>query len=231
MNWTIAEAIAWTFTLNLFQPNQDNRIPIPHYWDRDDKSNLYLVLGPNGSGKSFFRRLLGRVIRDQTECQDVLASSMEGRTSEQSHRFLTYGFEENQSTGLNSVATAISVIRAAQLRTKPHVVMFDEPDIGLDQEGCAGLGACLREFVENPPTNTRAVFVSSHSPILVRELAELDHNYIHLGLTNGAPETVWDWIDRPIEARSPEMLRQIGTTRYALIEDVLQPRFDEPEED
>lgn len=224
---TVQDAVTYILNDKLFQPNSEGKIPIPSHWDKKD-SPLYLVLGPNGSGKSFFRRLLEVALKATDECDDVLSISMQGRTTHQS-RFLHYGFEENQSTGLNSAMSTVNAVKAAMFRKSPHALLLDEPDLGMDSEASAGLGGFLSDFVLDLPTHTHAVFVSSHSPFLVRQLASLEPNYIHLGLVQ-PPETVWDWLERPIEPRSPEVLRKIGTTRFALIDNVIRPKVYEEED-
>ena len=107
------------------------------------RSRVTLLLGENASGKSFIRRLVHAVCsKYKVEC---IPLSMEGRSaSGVPWKSFIYGAEEHHSTGENSVSTVRTAFRTAEKRADPHVLFFDEPDIGLSDSWAAELGQQMR---------------------------------------------------------------------------------------
>lgn len=223
---TVDDAIEYVLTLDLFSyQDRISAIPIPNHWNKSD-SKLYLVLGSNGSGKSFFRRLVKQVLIDTSPIVEVFDLSMERRTGWEQHRTLVFGHEDKWSTGLNSADTVVKGIRTCQLRERPHAIIMDEPDIGMDDCSAAGMGEFLAEWISDMNPLTKAVFISSHSKELVKRLQPLNPQYIHLGSVD-CPPTLEEWLERKVEPRTPEQLRQTCVHRYKLIDQVMNPILEE----
>lgn len=188
----------------------------------DGKSKLTVIVGDNASGKSFFRRITQLVCKkNEIEC---MAISAEGRRHVAYSPFLVfvYGDEETQATGVNSTNTVLTGIKTCQSRETPHVVFWDEPDLGLSDSWAAGVGEKLCEFAETTPEKTVAAFVVSHNKALVRELLPADPTYLHLGTeASQAPQTLKEWVEAPIKARNPEKLIELSHQRFQKIQHIL----------
>jgi hypothetical protein len=207
-----------SLTLDYFSPNDDGVTPIPAHWV-PGKGKLVVVVGENASGKSFFRRIVSGVCKSTgVECMPI---SMEGRGGYYGGlRGMIYGDESWQATGVNSARTVKQGILTCESRDKPHVIFWDEPDLGLSENGCAGIGVAIREALTEPPKHTTAAIVVTHSKPLVRELLPLDPHYLHLG-SEDAPKTLFDWLQRPIVPRHPDELLESGHRRFKLIQTIL----------
>ena len=86
-----------------------------------------------------------------------------------------------------------------------------------------GAGETIRDFLlrsEGPLI--QAVFVTSHSPSLVRPLLSLDPHYIYLGDEAG-PATPEAWLEAQLNPTplSCEALQERGHTRFDQIQAVL----------
>lgn len=211
--------------LNYFVPNDDGVTPIPYRRVEGRKgSSLVLFLGENASGKSFARRIVTAIAREnEVECIHI---SMQSRAADPMMsggiRSFIYGTEDWQSTGENSVGTVLGGIRTCLGRETPHVMFWDEPDIGLSDSWAAGVGVAVHDFVGRLTENTKAVFVVTHSKPLVSQLVPLDPHVVFFGERKEQPESLQAWIDRPAVPRDIAMLGKASHRRFLLIEAILK---------
>lgn len=206
-------------TLDYFLPDEAGVTPIPAFFVPGE-SPLIVVVGENASGKSFFRRIIQGVCRDVgTECIHI---SMEARRTISYNPWLAmvYGDEEHDSTGFNSASMVTTGIRTCQGRETKHVIFWDEPDVGLSENGAAGVGLALRNFMKDPPKHTVAAVVVTHSKPLVQALAEVAPHYLHLG-GGEVPPTLGDWLKTPVVPRDPEEILKAGRDRFRQIQKIL----------
>jgi hypothetical protein len=198
------------------------RRPAIPYYRVDGKTPLVVVVGDNASGKSLMRRIVQGLCKEaETECIHL---SMEGRggTHYNPFRSFIYGDESMESTGSNSAFTVLKGIETCRGRDKPHVIFWDEPDLGLSDSWAAGLGKRIREFAEDPPKLTLAIVLVTHSKPLVNQLLDLDPNYVHLGVTpKKASQTLTRWAELPVIPRDPEELRELSHKRFRTIQSVI----------
>jgi hypothetical protein len=218
--------IGEVLTLDYFHPAKNGAIPIPAHFVRGPaETPLVLVVGENASGKSFIRRLVTAVCREVSiEC---IHTSMEGRGGSYGGlRGFIYGDESWKSTGVNSVGTVSMGIRTCLAREKSHVVFWDEPDLGLSENGAAGVGQAIASYAMSPNPKTVAAVVVTHSKPLVQEiLHQLTPHYLHLGVGPlKAPATLADWIKMPVVPRSIEDIEKEGLRRFKLIQAILNKK-------
>lgn len=189
----------------------------------DGKGKLIVVVGDNASGKSFFRRIVQLWCQKaKVECMHI---SAEGRRNVSYAPWLTfvYGDEQHESTGVNSVGTVLAGIKTCQGRDTPHVIFWDEPDLGLGENWAAGIGQKICEFAKAAPKTTKAALVVTHSRDLVRELLPAQPFYLHLGMApEEAPQTLQEWLDRPITPMDPALLQKRSRERYKAIQGILR---------
>jgi hypothetical protein len=83
----------------------------------------------------------------------------------------------------------------------------------------------LAEFCNDLPRNTRAVYIVSHSRSLVGQLADMEPNYLHLGeKTQKAPQSLQEWLSRPVVPRDPTLLAEESHRRFQKIQKILDRR-------
>jgi hypothetical protein len=178
------------------------------------------VLGDNAGGKSFFRRIISQMCREAEV--EAIGLSMEGRKFGGAMSAFVYGDESWESTGQCSSRTVLTGINTCRNRTKPHVIYWDEPDLGLSDSWAAGAGVVIREFAEKPGEHTRAIFVVTHSRALVDQLVAIEPHYLHLG--GDAPDTLSDWLTRPVVPRDLATLSDAAHKRFKAIQRILNKK-------
>lgn len=217
---TVGKLLDHVFSLDYFQPDGNKSAAIP-YHRIDGNDPLVVMVGENASGKSFVRRIVTLMARENDV--ESIHISMEGRAGPDFSgglRPFIYGDEGYRSTGENSASTVVTGIKTCRGREKPHLMFWDEPDIGLSDSWAAGVGVAIREFVKKPPEHTRAVFVVTHSKALVGQLAEFYPHFIYFG-EDEPPKTLFHWIERPIIPRDIEELGKLSHVRFKKIQKIL----------
>lgn len=143
---------------------------------------LIVISGENAGGKSFFAKALNSFMQQGAPKEvEWMPVSMVMRTSPGMHRAFMFGNESNESTGRISLKAVLGGLRTCQGRENPHVLLLDEPDIGLSEGYQAALGQMLAEFAAEMPSHTRALIVVSHSRPLVAALMPLGPTCIRIG--------------------------------------------------
>lgn len=197
-------------------------VAIPFIRGEGGSGKLIVVTGENASGKSFFRRIVRGVCRRaEVECIHI---SMEARSGDGSSfgglRPFVYGDENQQSTGENSAGTVLGGIRTCLGREDAHVMVWDEPDLGLSDGWAAGMGEVIRDFATKPGKHTRAIVLVTHRRALVAPLLDAPHHYLHLGDESG-PKTLSAWFEQPVVPRDIAKLAEQSRKRWRMIQDIL----------
>lgn len=172
---------------------------------------LLTVVGDNASGKSVFRRALSKFSRKSG--LEVMHFSPEGRSQGGIAGAIIYGTEEDQSTGFNSARTILKALETARNRENDHIIIFDEPDIGLSDEYAAGAGVEIREFCQACPDKTKLIVVISHRRCLMAELQKLNPSH----LSFGTQASLVGWIERETVPRKLNLLRQVDRDMFSAI--------------
>jgi hypothetical protein len=132
-----------------------------------------------------------------------------------------YGDEEHDATGVNSIRTVLTGIKTCEGREKPHVIIWDEPDIGLSEGNAASVGATLAKFAANLPKHTRAAIVITHRKALVQELLRVKPHYLYLG-SDSCPESLEAWVNAPPVVRPLEDVLGDSHKRFKAISAILK---------
>lgn len=144
------------------------------------ESKLLIITGDNASGKSLVGRLFS--LRAQKEHKiESIRVSMELRTMEGIHRAFVFGDEAWQSTGMISLDSVSGGIKACQSRDKSHIIIFDEPDIGLSEGYQAAMGKMLEKFASNMPILTEFMIIITHSRFLVKQMVGCKPHFLRVG--------------------------------------------------
>ncbi|MBK7823155.1 MAG: hypothetical protein IPJ61_19405 [Tessaracoccus sp.] len=212
------QLITETLTLDFFQ---DDPPAIPYVWTPAKAScPLVTVVGENAGGKSFFRRCVSAICREAK--REIIPISMEGRRKVAYNIGLVfvYGDEEYEATGVNSINTVLAGIKTCRSRETPHVIFWDEPDIGLSEGNAASVGRAIADFTQDPPEHTIASIVVTHRKSLVTELRAADPHYLYLGDAE-APQNLDAWLTAAPVVRPLEEVQERAHARYKAIQRVL----------
>lgn len=211
--------------LRYFHPEAGEPAAIPlHYVP--GKVPLVLVVGPNAGGKSFLRRVVGEVCRMVKPRVEFMGISMEFRTGHGEHvgnvaRTFVFGDEGWESTGAISAHTVTVGIKTCLQRTTPHVVFWDEPDVGLSEGYSRGVGHAIAKLARTATSHTVGIFVVTHSKPLVREMVALQPHYLHVG-SEVAPPTLQAWLDTEADVLDIDTLKGVSRERYQRIQKILK---------
>jgi hypothetical protein len=154
--------------------------PVPA-WAEYGHPKFTVVTGDNASGKSLLCRAVAEKLREAHPKLEVIPVTMNGRSRAGIERLAIWGDESRQSTGHLSVRAVLGGLRTCRERSNDHVLVLDEPDIGLAESYSAALGAYLAAFVEDMPVRTRGVIVVTHSRPLVNGLMGVEPTSIRVG--------------------------------------------------
>ncbi|APU88957.1 hypothetical protein Rctr197k_160 [Virus Rctr197k] len=204
------------FKTKFFRPRAG---PLFAGWTRG-RSNLVVIVGDNATGKSFYRRMVQVLChKAKVECVHI---SMEGRSDAGWQRALIYGTEQWQATGKITAHTILMAIKTANDRTRNHVIVLDEPDVGLSDEYVLGAANALTSFSMKMPKHTRAFFVITHRRVLVEGLLEAKPHVLIFGKQR--PATIQEWLERPIKAADLSELEKKNHAMFKAIQPLLRER-------
>lgn len=222
-----AELLREVSDLNYFHPNEDGETAIDMHVSTTD-SQVVVVTGENASGKSFLRRLLSGVTRGAGH--EIMHLSMEGRMDYMNSfgglRSMVYGDEETRATGENSSRLIRAGLRNCADRAHKHVIIWDEPELGLSEGAQFGLGLELAEKLPRLPKSTLAAVLITHSKPMTRVLASLEPRpcFVYLG----KPALSLDeWLAAPAAPRSLDDIEAEACRRFKLIATILNKKRKE----
>jgi hypothetical protein len=179
--------------------------------DACDEARVVIITGDNASGKSFLRRLISYIIKRDHEIESIHLSQ-EGRATQGFQRAMIYGGEDQDSTGYITLGTFLNGFTTSRSRDTDHILIWDEPEIGLGEEAQPGAAQFIVEQLKDWPNNLRGLVVMTHSRIFVSALKDLDGaKYVHLG---GQYKTADEWLNRRIVPVAPDKVREAGLEKW-----------------
>ena len=217
----LAVLLADAFNLRYFHA-EGGEPPVIPFHHTPGKVPLVAVVGPNAGGKSFFRRIVQQVCAHREPKIECMGISMQFRTEANNpFKAFVFGDETWQATGEISGHTVLTGINTCASRDNPHVIFWDEPDLGLSDGYSGGMGQTLARFAQNLPTHTVGAFVVTHSRALLRQLLPVEPHYVHLGSEN-PPESLQAWLDTEAPVLPQEDLKEASYARFRRIQKILQ---------
>lgn len=188
---------------------------------------LVLISGENAGGKSFFAKVLSATVRSHEKKIEWMPVSMSMRTQTGMHRVFMFGDEGRDSTGKISLHAVLGGLQTCRGRDNPHVLLLDEPDVGLSEGYQAALGDLLAEFASSMPEKTEALVVVTHSRALAAKLMPLGPICIRVGDDRRKTK---DWIAEGDLHRTADDIRNLakkGVERLRRIQRVIDQRTEE----
>lgn len=140
---------------------------------------LLVITGENASGKSLIRRLLQAVAKKQS-CE-AIAVSPEFRQHGGLRNAFVYGDETYQASGEIACHVVIGSMRTSQQRAEPHLVILDEPDMGMSDNTAAGAALAIAQFCYDPPPHLGLYAVVTHRKAMLEQFLPYRPSHIRVG--------------------------------------------------
>jgi hypothetical protein len=144
------------------------------FTEGDPAWRVLLGTGENASGKSPVRRLISAICQRQKKVEHIV-TSLEAKTHHSDAPWLAmvYGSEAWSATGQNSAHLILGGIRTARGRETPHVLTWDEPELGLSEGAQLAAGEAFADLGRAPGAHTRVMALVTHSRHIGRALLPL----------------------------------------------------------
>jgi hypothetical protein len=188
------------------------------------QGRVLVITGENASGKSLFRRAYTFYISKITHSDEnieIIPLSMEARAAGGIRRLFLYGgSEEEDATGALTAKNIRSGWTTSRERETPHIIIWDEPEIGLSEESQLSIARFIQKQCEEWPTHLLGVIFMTHSRILVQELMKIEGSaFLNLG---GEHITADSWLTREIVPRDIEDVIKANRTNNFMVSKILR---------
>jgi energy-coupling factor transporter ATP-binding protein EcfA2 len=181
-------------------------------------SRLLVITGENATGKSLLRRILQQLARqDEVE---AIAISPEYRQMGGIARAFVYGDETNQASGQIACHVVTTAIRTSQGREKPHVIILDEPDMGLSDNASAGVAQAIVNYCNEPSPYLGYFAVITHRKAMLSLFAQAEVSHIRVGDELSLAQVV----EQPIVPIAPEVLQERAYEMFQRVKSVLNEK-------
>lgn len=169
-------------------------------------ARVLVVTGDNAAGKSLFRRLLTVFLGKRKV--EVIHLSQQGRATAGFQRAMIYGSEDDEATGAISAHTLLTGFKTSRARDKDHVLIYDEPEIGMSEEVQLGAGYFIVQQLADFPPKLRGLVIMTHSRHIVSAAMRCDGaKFVNLG---GKYKTAEEWLNRPLRPVNIEDVKKAG---------------------
>lgn len=162
---------------------------------------LILIAGDNVSGKSFVSRMFSLYFKKR-ENVEAIRVGMDTRCEGGMARvFITAGLETSQSTGANSSHTVKGAFNTSKNREHDHVIILDEPEIGLSKSYQRAMTAYMAQCFAAKSDKLLGLILTTHSAEVVKGLSGFNPTFVWLG---DEPVTMDDFVAGRLPERSVE---------------------------
>ena len=198
---------------NLFSVNDEFAKFLGIDPDFDTSCRLLLVVGPNACGKSFLRRIISMNLHPTKGPQtELIHLSQQDRSSAGGgEKPFIYGSEDWESTGYITARTFWTGMKTSRGRNKSHVLLWDEPEIGMGEELQLGTSQWLAKQLTDWPKHLLGVVLLTHSRIFVENLKDFPETKFFSFDGHKNPQ---EWLDRKILPVQPEEVLSCGIEKF-----------------
>ena len=180
------------------------------------KEKLIVITGSNASGKSLLRRIIANNGRKNNLF--VADLSHERRTTSDITRAFIYGDENSDSTGNITAKSLIGLFKSSIKWKQNHLLIIDEPEIGLSEEAQMGMGIYIRERIESSSNKLQKIIIFTHSKHILNELNKINHHYHHIGNTY---KSIKEFNNRKLIPLSPVQLNDISHSTFIIVSKII----------
>jgi predicted ATPase len=200
---------------------KDGPCPILH---EPGNPRIVMITGGNASGKSLFAKAYRAFVAQDDNSVERMHVDMKIRSEGGIRRAFMFGDEDWESTGQISVKAIIGGIATCRGREKDHILVLDEPCVGLANGTAMGVGELLAEFAADLPERTKALVIVTHSREIVSRLLPLQPTCIRVG-DDLRPTATWIAEgDIPLTAEDVKNIQKKSVERFRAIGAVLDDR-------
>ena len=186
-------------------------------WSDPDDTNFMVITGQNASGKSFIRRLLSAACK--IEGIEAMALSMEQRTQSGVMSAMIYGDETHEATGVLSGDLIYTGWKSARLRTRKHILLFDEPELGMGEELQHAACNHIVDQIADWHELLQGVVIMTHSRIFAERMV----NECNATFRNMDGHSLDSWLHRDVRnGPTLEELREISYEQYQKIHKAIE---------
>lgn len=209
---------------------------VPTRFSIRDDSRALLVYGDNASGKSFLARVLSSSLHsafgDKSGEFITMNLSMNKRTggdfAPSFVRSMMFGSEAERSTGQISARIIQMGFKTAAESDYPHLLIFDEPDIGLSESYHRAIGDFMAENINRLSDKTVGVVVVTHARKIAQQLYEkCNPSLANVAYRPDLFQDVREWIEKGAPDRSLDeflALQEIARKRRIAINHYLNKK-------
>jgi hypothetical protein len=201
----------------------------PTLIERSSSPTRYLLIsGENAGGKSFVTRYLSMIFRSDVPEFRTVDIGMKRRTTQDISRAFIYGGDEGErSTGTLSVQAFTGSLRNTREWDSPHMIVLDEPDLGLSEGYQTAMGEFLAREAGTITPKCMAVVLVTHSREIARHFMTLNPHMMRIG---DDLRPTRQWLDEGPLPRSAEDLKKLmdtGINRLRAISRIMDARKEE----
>jgi ABC-type branched-subunit amino acid transport system ATPase component len=167
------------------------------------------VTGSNASGKSLLRRVFAAFCKEEHGVT-VYHVSQEARATGGIQRAFIYGAEDYEATGAISAKTIVKGFATSRKANDSHLLLYDEPELGLSEEAELGVGRYIVEQMANKPEKLAGIVALTHSRTIVKEMSTIA-NFQFLNLDGMSLDA---WLNREVVPISPEEVMEAGHRNF-----------------
>jgi hypothetical protein len=192
-------------------------------WTEPPPSQLLVVTGANAAGKSLCRRMYSLACKKEGSAMEFIGVSIEFQTQGFMAMSFVFGDESCEATGINRAHTLISGFDTSHSRGKPHLIVYDEPEIGMSEElQHTSVDYLISQF-QNWPEFLEGMVFFTHSRIFAGRLVQ-EQGAQFVNLKNEFP-TIEEWLARDVrrDTRPLNEITQEANDRYRAFVDILKP--------
>lgn len=189
-----------------------------------------VITGENAGGKTFYGSIINGWARDRMDDLEVMDVTMRRRSEGGFARAFIFGDESWESTGQISIKAVLGGLSTCASRTKPHMLILDEPDIGLSEGYQAALGERFAQFAANLPEHTVAFVVVTHSRLMVEKMLAANPTLMRVG-DDLRPTREW-LVEGPLPRTAEDLdgLQSRSRERFKLVTELIRKRREDNED-
>ena len=116
--------------------------------------------------------------------------------------------------------------KCSEYNEDKHVIIFDEPDIGLSEAFIPAIVQYIAQYYQELPETSGGIIMVTHNRLLVKELMNVNPMTIRIG----SQQSTLDWIQNGSPIKTIEDLlniKNVSNERYGEIRTYLQKQKEE----
>jgi hypothetical protein len=152
---------------------------IPVCWSLHSGSKLLVITGENASGKSMIRRFISSLAKKNNI--EPISVSPELKQNGGIASCFIFGDESWKASGCIAANVVMGAISNSQKREHQHIVILDEPDMGMSDNLAAGCSKKITEYCSISPKNLKLFVVITHRKAMMEVFQKEGCSHMRVG--------------------------------------------------